>query len=71
MLPMHEENFLRLHISRIRGKSCIIMSRYLGRQALNIDTDKSLSFWLFWGKERARQNWRGYNQPKSLSNIMP
>lgn len=47
MLPTHEENFLLLHISRIRGKSCIIMSRYLGRQALNVDTDKCLSFWLF------------------------
>lgn len=70
MFLVHEENFLLLRISRIRRKSCINMSRYFGRQALNIHADESLSFWFFWGKEQARQNWRGYNQPKSLAIIM-
>lgn len=69
MSLMYEENSLLLHISR-RRSSCINMSRYLGRQALNITIDTSLSFCFFRGKEQARPNWRSYNQPKSLSIIM-
>lgn len=40
---MYEESFLLLHISRMRGKCCMNVSHYLGRQALNINTDKILS----------------------------
>lgn len=74
MFLMHEENILLLHITRIRGKSCINIRRYLRRiinhyHYLNINTDLSFTFWFFWGREQARQNWRGYRQPKPYYDL--
>lgn len=42
MLLLYEKSFVLLHISRMREKICTNISYYLGRQALNINTEQIL-----------------------------